>query len=288
MTGTKVGFVGLGNIGGPMAANLVRAGNPLWVFDSAGTTGRAPEGAECAESCAAVAHAVNIVILSLPDDSIVESVCGELASASPRSLSTIIDTSTIGIPAAQRIAEQMNRAGIEYIDAPVSGGVAGAKAGTVAVMFAGPKASYRRLGPLLNQMARQVFHVGTKAGCGQAMKLLNNFLSATAMAATSEALAFGECQGLDLATMLEVLNVSTGQNTATADKFPNRVLTGSYDAGFRVDQFNKDLNLYASAVADSGAAAPVSPCVLDLWQRMYAQAPEEDMTRVYTFVRDGL
>ena len=139
----------------------------------------------------------------------------------------------------------------------MSGGVAGARAATVAVMYAGAAQTLARLRPVLESLAGAIFDVGREPGQGQAMKIANNFLSATAMAATSEAVAFGEAVGLDMATMLDVLNVSTGRNTATSDKFVNRVLTGSYDAGFTCSQMDKDLRLYREALAGSGGAEPV-------------------------------
>lgn len=118
------------------------------------------------------------------------------------------------------------------------------------------------------------------------MKLLNNFLSGTAMAATSEAVAFGVGQGLEMKTMLDVLNVSTGQNTATKDKFPNRILSESYDAGFLTRLFFKDISLYRDAVTAAGAADPVSPAVAALWRRLNEMDANSDFTRIYPFVRD--
>lgn len=118
------------------------------------------------------------------------------------------------------------------------------------------------------------------------MKLLNNFLSGTAMAATSEAVAFGVGQGLEMKTMLDVLNVSTGQNTATKDKFPNRILSESYDAGFLTRLFFKDISLYRDAVTAAGAADPVSPAVAALWRRLNEMDANSDFTHIYPFVRD--
>ena len=120
------------------------------------------------------------------------------------------------------------------------------------------------------------------------MKVLNNFLSGTAMAATAEAVAFGVREGLDMGMILDVVNVSSGRNTATADKFPNRVLTGTYDAGFASTQLNKDLRLYRDAAHATGASCPVSPAVFELWQRLEAYEPNADITRIYPFVGDTL
>ena len=120
------------------------------------------------------------------------------------------------------------------------------------------------------------------------MKLLNNFLSGTAMAATSEAVAFGTSQGLDLAIMLDVLNVSTGRNTATEDKFVNRILTETFDAGFSCAQMNKDLSLYREGLAESGAADPVSGAVAGVWQRFVEASADADITEIYPFIKETL
>ncbi|MDX1514948.1 MAG: NAD(P)-dependent oxidoreductase, partial [Gammaproteobacteria bacterium] len=247
MTDKAYGFIGLGNMGRHMAANMAKKGTDLMVYDKAGTAERAPAGAARANSAAEVASRVETVFLCLPDGDIVHSVIEELLGAAPRALKRVVDTSTIGIPAAERGFETCQAMGIEYVDSPISGGVAGARNATLAVMFAGGAETFEQLSPVYRQMAGNVFRVGGRAGQGQAMKLLNNFLSGTAMAATSEAIAFGIGQGLDMKTMLEVLNVSTGRNTATSDKFVNRVLTETYDAGFLAKLLYKDIRLYREA-----------------------------------------
>jgi 3-hydroxyisobutyrate dehydrogenase len=276
-----VGFVGLGNMGGPMAANLAASGIPLLVYDKAGTADRAPDGAEIAQSLDEVARRAGTVLLSLPAGAAVLAVAGEIAAAAPRAADTVIDTSTIGVAAAGEVAGILARAGITYLDAPVSGGVAGARAGTIAVMAAGPLEAFERARPLLSAMAANLFHVGTRQGQGQAMKLANNFLSGVAMAATSEAVRFGETQGLDMKTMLDVLNVSTGRNTATSDKFPNRILTGTHDAGFTTTLIHKDVRLYLEAVADAGVRGVVGRAVGGTLAALETDLPGEDFTRIY-------
>ena len=286
MSEQTFGFIGLGNMGGHMTANLARNGTRLLVYDKAGTAARAPDGAALAQSAADVAAQVDNVLLCLPDGDVVAEVIDEMLNAGAGSLSRVVDTSTIGIAAAVSAFETCAAGGVEYVDSPISGGVAGARNATLAVMYAGTAASFEALLPVYSRMAKNVFQVGERAGQGQAMKLLNNFLSGTAMAATSEAIAFGVGQGLDMETMLNVLNVSTGQNTATADKFPNRVLTESYDAGFLTRLFFKDLRLYREAIAAANAADPVSPAVAALWERLQSTDSEADFTRIYPFVRD--
>jgi 3-hydroxyisobutyrate dehydrogenase len=286
MNEAPFGFIGLGNMGGHMAANMHHNGTSLVVFDKAGTAARAPKGAAQAASAAEVASKVETVFLCLPDGYVVRKVIGELLDSGSDLLRRVVDTSTIGIAAAEKGFQICQRAGIEYVDSPISGGVAGARNATLAVMYAGTQKAFDLLQPVYLGMAKNVFKVGERAGQGQAMKLLNNFLSGTAMAATSEAVAFGVGQGLEMETMLDVLNVSTGQNTATRDKFPNRILSESYDAGFLTRLFFKDISLYREAVTAAGAADPVSPAVAALWQRLNESDADSDFTRIYPFVRD--
>ncbi len=280
------GFIGLGNMGRHMAANLEKNGTRLVVFDKAGTAARAPHGAIQAGSAAEVASRTETVFLCLPDGNVVHEVIAEILDSGSGTLRRIADTSTIGIAAAEEGFETCRQAGIEYVDSPISGGVAGARNATLAVMYAGTQETFEGLRPVYLGMAKNVFKVGERAGQGQAMKLLNNFLSGTAMAATSEAVAFGVGQGLEMKTMLEVLNVSTGQNTATKDKFPNRIMSESYDAGFLTRLFYKDISLYRQAVTAAGAADPVSPAVAALWEKLNHADENADFTRIYPFVRD--
>jgi 3-hydroxyisobutyrate dehydrogenase-like beta-hydroxyacid dehydrogenase len=181
----------------------------------------------------------------------------------------------------------MQDAKIGYFDAPVSGGTAGAKAATISVMFAGPKAEYERYEAILKAMSKNPFYCGEQPGQGQAMKILNNFLSATAMTATSEAIAFGMKQGLDMKLMIDVLNASSGQNTATSDKFPNRILPEKYDAGFLNNLLLKDVSLYLDNVREAGTPDRFGALVVDVWKKFAAAEPGVDFTRIYPFVRDG-
>ena len=281
------GFIGLGNMGAPMAANLARAGRRLLVHDVAGTSERAPPGAALAEDNRAVARGADAILLSLPDGDAVRGVAEEIAGVQQARIRCVIDTSTVGIAAAREVHARLASAGIEYLDAPVSGGVSGARNGTVAVMFSGSDAAFVAFRPVLEDIAAHVVHVGREAGLGQAMKLLNNFLSAVAMTATSEAIAIGERHGLDMATMIEVLNASTGRNSATADKFPNRVLPGTYDAGFTSRLLEKDLRLYLGALEAAGGEAVLAPSIHEVWRRLEASESNADITRVYPFVKEG-
>ncbi len=283
---TALGFIGLGNMGGPMAENLAKWSTNLAVYDRAGTQQLAPAGTAISDSCASISAHAQVLVLSLPDGAAVADVANEIVSTSKPTVRLVLDTSTIGIAAAKSVHATLAQAGIEYVDAPVSGGRAGAIAATIAIMCACSEETLTTLRPMLSPMAKHIFHVGNDAGQGQAMKVLNNFLSGTAMAATSEAVAFGERQGLDMALMLDVLNVSTGRNTASADKFVNRVLTRTFDAGFTSTQMNKDLRLYREGLAQSGGAGQISAAVANTWKQLEDVQAGADISRMYPFIRD--
>ena len=282
-----IGFIGLGAMGSRMAANVAAAGFPMICFDVAGTKERAPEGAAIGASVGAVAAAAEVIILSLPNGAISASVAEEIIESNQRAVSTIVDTSTIGVAAAQAVHGRLAGADLAYMDAPVSGGIAGAAAGSLALMFAGSDADFQALLPLMKAMSKNPFHVGTEPGQAQAMKLLNNFLSGLALTATSEAIAFGLTQGLEMSTMLDVLNVSSGQNTATSDKFPNRIMTEAYDAEFLNTMYLKDISLYVENVANAGTVDTIGSTLLPIWQRYAAAEPGADITRIFPFLRDG-
>jgi 3-hydroxyisobutyrate dehydrogenase len=199
---------------------------------------------------------------------------------------TVIDTSTIGIQAAEAVAATLGAAGIDFIDAPVSGGTAGADKATLAIMLACPAEQYERVKPLMSLMGKPFF-VGPKAGQGQAVKLLNNYLSATALAATSEAIAFGTRQGIDMKTILDIVNVSTGRNSATDDKFPRRIMHGKFDAGFTAKLQLKDIRLYLDNARATGITDEVASVVVDVWEQMEADMPGSDITEMYPYTQKG-
>jgi 3-hydroxyisobutyrate dehydrogenase len=267
-----------------MATNIAAAGFALVGFDAAGTEARVPPGATAATSVGGVAAQVDTIFVSVPDGDATLAVVAELTAAPERRARVVVDLSTVGPAAAVEAAARLAAVGIVYADGPVSGGAAGARARTISLMFSGPAAVLAAHREVLGVFAGNVFHVGTAPGQGQAMKLLNNYLSATALAATSEALAFGEAHGLDLPLMLDVLNVSTGRNSATTDKFPNRVLTGTFDAGFHTRLMAKDLRLYVAMAERVGTQDTVGRAVSELWQATDAALPGSDFTEVWRFV----
>ena len=281
------GFIGLGQMGGPMAANIAKSGLPLYVYDAAGSKERAENGATPVDSLSAVLSKADVVFLSLPDGPICTAVAKEIVQVNDRKTSVVVDLSTIGLAAAQEIDGILKDAGITYLDAPVSGGRRGAIAGTIAVMVGGPKAMYDDLLDVLKTFAKNPFHVGESAGQGQVVKMLNNFLSATALAASSEAILFGLSQGLEMKSILDVVNVSTGMNTATLDKLPNRIATGTYDAGFTNKLLAKDVRLFFENAQKAGTPNAIGDLVKRIFEGAEKAMPGSDISRAYDFIRDG-
>jgi 3-hydroxyisobutyrate dehydrogenase-like beta-hydroxyacid dehydrogenase len=280
----KIGFVGLGNMGFPIAANIVAAGFELVGYDAAGTEARLPAGSIPAASVADVVAQTETVLLSVPDGAVTAKVVDAIVDAPERATTVVIDLSTIGPGAARDAAERLAPIGITYCDGPVSGGVAGARARTIALMFGGPSTVFDTHRELFGAFAGKAFHVGEQAGHGQAMKLVNNVLSATALAASSEAIALGRAFGLDLPTMLDVINVSTGRNSATSDKFPNRVLTGTYDTGFFTRLMAKDVRLFNSVAADAGTRHEVMDAIAATWDACETAMPDSDFSEIWKFI----
>jgi 3-hydroxyisobutyrate dehydrogenase len=288
MSNSKViGFVGLGQMGGPMATNIAKGGAEIVVYDKAGTSERAPEGAKLANSFADVLSMADTVFLSVPDGPVSIALANEIAATEGCRATVVVDLSTIGPEAAREANEILSGTGITYIDAPVSGGQAGARAGTITVMWGGPKAIMDEHEAVLNSFSKNVFHCGDSPGQGQSVKVLNNFLSAIAMTATSEAVLYGLAQGVEMKTILDVVNVSTGQNTATADKFPKRVLTESFDAGFATKLLTKDVNLFLKNAKAAGTPLTLAATLASIWNGCNATLPESDFTRIYEYVRDN-
>jgi 3-hydroxyisobutyrate dehydrogenase len=232
-----------------------------------------------------VAATAATVFLSLPDGHASLAVARDITASAERVTTVVVDLSTIAIEASQTVHTHLARAGIAYIEAPVSGGQAGARAGTVTVMWSGPAALLESHRVILASISKNVFHVGDRPGQGQAMKLLNNFLSATALVATSEAILFGLAQGLNLKTMIDVLNVSTGRNTATSDKFPSRIITGTYDAGFRTALMAKDMELYMEGVTKARTPGHLGEVVHRIWHQAHKDMPSSDFTEIYRFLQ---
>ena len=259
----EIGFIGLGNMGFPMARRLVEAGHRVVAFD----TRREPIerlvalGAEAAGSIREVADRVETIMASLPTPDIVLAVsCGKGGLIEGNRVRRFVDLSTTGSVMAARIFATLSEREIVQIDSPVSGGIGGAEKGTLAVMASGPRAEVAVVEDALAVFGR-VFFIGERPGAGQTMKLCNNFLSATAMAATSEAMVLGVKAGLDPAIMLDVINAGSGRNTATEDKFPRRVLPGTFNLGFTNGLMAKDVGLALSEAQALGVPMDIAEAV---------------------------
>jgi 2-hydroxy-3-oxopropionate reductase len=269
-----IGLVGLGAMGTHMASRLLDAGHTLAAFDTRpeAIAPHAERGATACASAAEVADAAPTVLVSLPTPAVVSSVAGELLEGA--TMRTYVDLSTTGPVVAAEVAARMRAGGIDCLDAPVSGGVAGAEAGTLTIMAAGAEAVFERVRPVLEVLGRNVLLVGAEPGQGQLAKLVNNLLSATAIAATAEAVALGVRGGLSATTLIDVLNSSSGRNTASADKFPKQILTRRFDTGFRLELMNKDVQLCLAEAQRQGVPMVLGGAVAQLWALAAATTDE--------------
>jgi len=282
-----IGFIGLGNMGQPMARRLIDAGHKLVVYDTRNDA-VAPLvalGAQLASSPADVADRVETVMASLPSLQISEKVAtGEGGVIHGKRIKRFIDLSTTGSSVAAKIAAALAKKNIVQIDSPVSGGVGGATKGTLAVMVSGPKSEIDLMKNVLAVFGK-VFVIGEKPGMAQTMKLANNFLSATAMAATSEAIAMGVKAGLDPAVMIDVINAGSGRTTASDQKFPQSILPRTFDYGFATALMLKDVRLCFDEAKGFSVPNAVMRAVLDQWETTNAEyGGESDFTSIVKMI----
>ena len=282
-----IGFIGLGNMGAPMARRLIEAGHKLVVYDTRNDA-VAPlvaMGAQLASSPADVADRVETVMASLPSLQISEKVAtGEGGVIHGKRIKRFIDLSTTGSSVAAKIAAALVKKNIIQIDSPVSGGVGGARKGTLAVMVSGPKTEIELVKDVLAVFGK-VFVIGEKPGMAQTMKLANNFLSATAMAATSEAVAMGVKAGLDPAVMIDVINAGSGRTTASDQKFPQSILPRTFDYGFATALMLKDVRLCFDEAKGFSVPNAVMRAVLDQWETTNAEyGGESDFTSIVKMI----
>jgi 3-hydroxyisobutyrate dehydrogenase-like beta-hydroxyacid dehydrogenase len=263
-----IGFIGLGKMGFPMARRLVEAGHQLVVFDQrkAAVDGLVALGARAAASPKEVADQTETVLASLPSlQASLEVATGPDGVIEGKRVKRFVDLSTVGSQMAVRIHDLLAKKNIVQIDSPVSGGVGGAEKGTLAVMVSGSRADFEVAKPALDIIGK-VFFIGEKPGSGQTMKLANNFLSATAMVATSEAVVMGVKSGLDPNVMIDVINAGSGMNTASRDKFPRSVLPRSFDFGFATGLMVKDVRLCLDEMKSLGLSMEVAEAVGRFWE----------------------
>jgi 3-hydroxyisobutyrate dehydrogenase-like beta-hydroxyacid dehydrogenase len=276
----RIAFIGVGRMGSPMAARLLAAGHTLSVFDPDATAvaALAAKGARAATSASDAAGGAAVVMVSLPSPAVARAVAAEVAAVP--GVAIFVDLSTTGPAASQDIAKKLATAGIAMVDAPVSGGVKGAAAGTLTLMISGEAVAVARAKPLLESLGR-VIVVGDKPGLGQTLKLANNLMSAASLAIASEAMAMGVKAGLDPAVMLEVINASSGRNSATQDKIPKHVLNRKFDFGFANALSFKDVRLCLDEAEALGVPMVVGAAVrqmLSITQQSYG--PDADCTEM--------
>ena len=281
MTDRSIGFIGVGRMGGRLARRLIDAGYKLTIFDTSEAMMRpfVERGATAANSPAAVASACEIVITCLPTPSIVHAVAlGKAGIAEGSKVKIFIDMSTTGATYAKRIAEGLRTKGIKSVDAPISGGLVGAEKGTLAVMVSCDEDVLPRITSMMEVFGK-IFVVGREPGMGQTMKLLNNLLSATAMAIASEAVVMGVKAGLDAKQVCEVISAGTGRNSATADKIPRCVIPRAFNTGFSIALLNKDVRLCLDEADALGVPMVVGNAVRQLLAITQAsEGPDADMT----------
>ena len=290
MAETQVlGFIGLGRMGAPMATRMADAGFRMSVFDP-NPDAMAPfvaRGAKRAESPAGVASSSHTVLLCLPTPDVVRTVTlGEQGIVHGSQARTVIDLGTTG-PAMERIvARDLAVHGITLVDSPVTGGIAGAVAGTLAVIVSCPAATFADVNPLLQHLGR-VFYAGDAPGLGQTAKLANNLLSAAALAISSEALAMGVKAGLDPSVLVDIINAGSGRNSATEDKFPRAILPGTFDFGMATGLFLKDVRLCLDEAESLGVPMVVGAAVRQMFAVTSARfGPASDFTSIAKVVEE--
>ncbi|EMP57325.1 3-hydroxyisobutyrate dehydrogenase [Marinobacter santoriniensis NKSG1] len=280
----KITFIGLGNMGGPMASNLIKAGHEVTVFDlsKAAVEALVAEGAKTSDTAHSAADGAECVITMLPAGQHVEAVYlgddGLLARLPADTL--IIDSSTIAPETARGVAEAAKEKNLPFIDAPVSGGVGGAKAGTLTFICGGEEDTFNRAKPILEAMGKNIFHAGPH-GAGQVAKICNNMLLAILMSGTSEALALGAKNGLDPAVLSEIMKQSSGGNWAlnVYNPWPG-VMEGApasrdYQGGFLVKLMTKDLGLAFDNAVKNQASIPMGSLARNLFQLHAGQGNED-------------
>ncbi|KDF00836.1 3-hydroxyisobutyrate dehydrogenase [Mycolicibacterium aromaticivorans JS19b1 = JCM 16368] len=288
---TTVGFLGLGHMGGPMAANLVNAGYTVRGFDPVPALRAAAEGKGVTvfDAGAAAVSEADVVITSLPNGAIVKACYAEALPAAT-SGTLFIDTSTISVDDAREVNAQASAAGMAQLDAPVSGGIKGATAGTLAFMVGGDADALERARPVLDPMASKVIHCGS-SGAGQAAKLCNNMVLAVQQIAVGEAFVLAEKLGLSAQSLFDVITGATGNCWAvhTNCPVPGPVSTSpannNFQPGFATALMNKDLGLAMDAVSSTGATAPLGTHAAEIYAKFAEEHADLDFSAVIETLR---
>jgi 3-hydroxyisobutyrate dehydrogenase-like beta-hydroxyacid dehydrogenase len=289
MTLGTVGFVGVGRMGGPMTERLLKAGYGVVVYDKsqAATSALAALGASVADSAKAVADQVEIVLSSLPTPDILQAVMlGADGVSSGSKVKTVVDLSTSGPKAAAAVAKGLAEKSIAWVDSPVSGGVKGAQAGTLAVMVSCKEETLPLVEPMLSIIGK-VFYTGANPGQAQVAKLANNILAAGVMVMTSEVMAMGVKAGLDPQTLLDIIQAGSGKNSAAGDKFPRCVLPGTFDFGFTIGLSYKDVRLCVDEAEGMGVPMVAGAAVRQMLAITTAKyGPDSDFTNIAKVVEE--
>lgn len=284
-----LGFVGLGRMGGPMSKRLLAAGYEVVVTDTSAEAVKAvtEAGGVAAESPKAVADKADIVLTSLPTPAIVKAVAlSEGGIVEGRRARIMLDVSTTGPTTAREVAEGLAAKGKHWVDCPVSGGIKGATEGTLALMLSCPKPVFEEIEEIVANFGKS-FHVGEEPGQAQVVKLANNMLAAAAIFLTSEAMAMGVKAGVDAKTMLEIINLSTGRNSASQDKFPKAILPGTFDFGFTTALSYKDVRLCIDESENLGVPMLGGAMVREILAITNAKyGPESDFTCMAKLIED--
>lgn len=263
----RIGFIGLGNMGAPMARNLFAAGHEVLGFD---VSAEIPEGVVAADSAAKAADGAEIVITMLPNGEILSAVAAEVIPAM-RPGAIFLDCSTVDVASAREVAGKASDAGLRPLDAPVSGGVGGAEAGTLTFMVGGQEDAFLDAKPLFDIMGAKAVHCGP-AGNGQAAKICNNMILGITMIGTCEAFALADRLGLDRQAMFDVVSTSSGQSWSMTTYCPapgvgpTSPADNDYKPGFAADLMLKDLRLSQAAAADAGASTPLGQAATELYE----------------------
>lgn len=274
----KIAFIGLGNMGGPMAANLVKKGHEVVGFDlsEVALSQLVTQGGKIAKSALEVAQGAEVVVSMLPSGKHVADLYTEEFMAQLMPNAVLIDSSTIDAVTARAVAALAATHGHAMIDAPVSGGTAGAQAGTLTFIVGGATRDFERAKPILEAMGQNIFYAG-ESGAGQVAKICNNMLLAIHMIGTSEAINLGVRHGLDPKVLSEIMQKSSGRNWSLEvyNPFPgvmeNTPASKEYAGGFGVDLMTKDLGLAAEASLETKSATPLGNAALNLY-RMWSEA----------------
>jgi 3-hydroxyisobutyrate dehydrogenase len=289
--GTTIGFVGLGNMGGPMVDNLIKAGYSVRGFDVSEEARRAVgegTGATIVGAVTEAAQCADGVVLMLPNSKIVRSVLldeGLLDAIAPGTL--LLDMSSSAPTDTRDISSTIAERGIFFVDAPVSGGVRGARAGSLTIVAGGADADVEAARPLLEVVGARALHVGG-IGAGHALKALNNLLSAATLIATSEAVEAGRRFGLDPAVMIDAFNTSSGRSYSTEHKFPDFVLPGTYDDGFNINLMVKDIGCALDLAEATGAPSTVTEVIVEQWRKAAEDLPKDtDHTSIAKWIHEA-